>query len=123
MDAMIDIAMHNEISIEIPETCYSLENKKAAVLFPTVSKGTIETLEGIDCYCDKIVSAIPRCEVKDTLEWTYNVNQRLAEMDVLANDLDDLKKTLQEVQNNIKVLNEKGENMIYEYFDVNRIDG
>ena len=123
MDAMIDIATQNKISIEIPETCYSLEGKKAAVLFPTVSKGTIETLEGIDCYCDEIVSAIPRCEVKDTLEWTYNVNQRLAEMDVLANDLDDLKKTLQEVQNNIKVLNEKGENMIYEYFDVNRIDG
>lgn len=123
MDAMIDIAMQNKISIEIPETCYSLEGKKAAVLFPTVSKGTIETLEGIDCYCDEIVSAIPRCEVKDTLEWTYNVNQRLAEMDVLSNNLDDLKKTLQEVQNNIKVLNEKGENMIYEYFDVNRIDG
>lgn len=108
MDAMIDIAMQNKISIEIPETCYSLEGKKAAVLFPTVSKGTIETLEGIDCYCDEIVSAIPRCEVKDTLEWTYNVNQHLAEMDVLSNNLDDLKKTLQEVQNNIKVLNEKG---------------
>ena len=44
-------------------------------------------------------------------------------MDVLSNNLDDLKKTLQEVQNNIKVLNEKGENMIYEYFDVNRING
>ena len=44
-------------------------------------------------------------------------------MDVLSNDLDDLKNNLSKIQKNIKVLNEKGENMIYEYFDVNRIDG
>lgn len=64
-----------------------------------------------------------RCEVGDTLEWMYNVNQRLAEIDVLSNDLDDLKNTLSRIQKNIKVSDEKNQNMIYEYFDVERIDG
>lgn len=115
--------MGKEISIQIPKTCYSLEGKKAAVLFPTVCKGTIKTLEGIDSTDEEIISAIPRCEVGDTLEWTYNVNQRLAEIDVLSNDLDDLKNTLSRIQKNIKVLDEENQNMIYEYFDVERIDG
>lgn len=123
MDAMIDIAMGKEISIQIPKTCYSLEGKKAAVLFPTVCKGTIKTLEGIDSTDEEIISAIPRCEVGDTLEWTYNVNQRLAEIDVLSNNLDDLKNALSRIQKNIKVLDEENQNMIYEYFDVERIDG
>ena len=47
----------------------------------------------------------------------------MAEIDVLSNDLDDLKNALSRIQKNIKVLDEENQNMIYEYFDVERIDG
>jgi biotin carboxylase len=124
MRVMINFALYGKCGdIKLPEDGVWINQKRAAVLFPTVSAGIIGKLEGFKAIGDRlsVVSVLPRCEVGDTIGWTFNVEQRVSEIDIVANSTEELKKEIQYVQNILKVYDENGNDMIYSPFDVERI--
>ena len=65
---------------------------------------------------------MPRCKVNDTISWSYNVNQRFAEIDILADNFEELVEIMDYIQKNIYVEDENGDNMIFNLFDLSRIE-
>lgn len=124
MEAMIHFALDGNCGeTKLPEDGVMIKGKRAAVLFPTLSAGRIEKLEGFEKVKKdpSVVSLQPRCEAGDQIEWTYNVNQRMAEVDILCDTTEQLKKKVDDVQKTLKVLDSEGRNMTYQYFDTERI--
>lgn len=55
------------------------------------------------------------------ISWSYDVNQRMAEVDILCADTEDLKSEISKLQDSMLVFDELGNNMQYEKFSVDRI--
>lgn len=107
----------------ISEDLYALHGKKAAVLFPVMKAGVINSISGLEeLRANKSVFSVSqRHRVGDTVEFTYNVDQRFGEIDILASSLQELKVRIVEVQNTLSVKGLDGQEMIYSLFDVERI--
>ena len=69
-----------------------------------------------------VIAYLPRCKVGDTVSWSYNVNQRFAELDILTDTFEELVETMDRIQKHIFVEDENGENMIFNLFDLSRIE-
>lgn len=69
----------------------------------------------------KVVSLIPRCEIGSEIPWSYDVNQRMAEVDILCANTEELKTEISKLQDNMLVFDTQGNNMQYEKFSVDRI--
>ena len=107
----------------IPDSMYQLNGRKAAVLFPVLKAGQINNVIGLDRIesNEKVFSISRRHLIGDVIEWTHDVNQRYGEFDIIAENMDDLKVQIKEIQGTLKVLDADGKEMIYSHFDVNRI--
>lgn len=123
MEAMIHIALDgNCADMVLPEDGVWLNGNRAAVLFPTLKSGTIGQMSGFEADSDpEIVSLIPRCAVGDEILWSYDVNQRMAEVDIVCASTEKLKEKIGQVQDSLKVLSLDGRDMMYERFDTERI--
>ena len=124
MKAMIDIALSGKCDIENANDCYKLNNMISAVLYLNVRPGKIVNIKGDELIKNNpaVIAYLPRCKIGDTISWSYNVNQRFAELDILANSFDELVATMDLIQKNIFVEDENGENMIFNLFDLKRIE-
>lgn len=124
MKAMIDIALFGECKDFDASKCYKLNDKIAAVLYLNVRPGKIVNIVNEDIIKKNacVVAYLPRCKVGDTISWSYNVNQRFAEIDLLANSYDELVSTVDLIQKSIFVEDENSENMIFNLFDYTRIE-
>lgn len=94
-------------------------------LHSTIKNGTI----AYETPVDELVS-IPGVEyvtyrhvIGESVDMTYDVNQRVAEINILGKDINDTIRIIHEVQEKLTVLNQQGENMIFCEFDVNRLKG
>lgn len=58
-----------------------------------------------------------RHDIGDAIKMTYDVNQRVAEINIVKEDKEELVKSIISVQKEIKVLDENGNNMIFCQFD------
>lgn len=124
MEAMINFAIQGNCGdIKLPKDGVWIKEKRAAVLFPTLAAGIIKKIEGFDEVLkdENVVSLYPRCEVGEQIEWTFNVNQRMAEVDIVCDTTEELKKKIDDIQKLLIVSDVKNQNMIYQYFDVSRI--
>ena len=124
MKMMVSYALNGKMPInELPKDMYNLRGKRAAVLFPVIRAGVIADIKGVDVVrSDKrVFSYLQRHTVTGEVGWTYNVNQRFAEIDILASDTEDLKEAITSIQNSLSVRDTRNEEMLYEHFDVNRI--
>lgn len=123
MKAMIDIAISGKCNITLPSDGVYLKGKRAAILFPTVKAGTINHISGSNQVKNmkEVISYLPRYKEADVVEWSYNVNQRLCEIDILSDDTESLKDTLRLIEDTLKPFDQNLQNMMYEYFDVARI--
>lgn len=124
MEAMINFAIQGNCGdIKLPKDGVWIKEKRAAVLFPTLVAGIIKKIEGFDEVLkdENVVSLYPRCEVGEQIEWTFNVNQRMAEVDIVCDTTEELKKKIDDIQRLLIVSDVKNQNMIYQYFDVSRI--
>lgn len=123
MEAMIRFALSGECGKTVlPEDGVWLDGKRAAVLFPTLRAGTIKKMDGFEAWDDPdVISVIPRCKEGQHIQWTYDVNQRMAEVDMIAESTEILKKKIQEIQERFIVQDIDGKDMNYVSFDVNRI--
>lgn len=124
MEAMINFAIQGNCGdIKLPKDGVWIKEKRAAVLFPTLAAGIIKKIEGFDEVLkdENVVSLYPRCEVGEQIEWTFNVNQRMAEVDIVCDTTEELKKKIDDIQKLLIVSDVKNQNMTYQYFDVSRI--
>lgn len=110
-------------AVEIPDESVYLRGKKAAILFPTLSAGKVSKIKGLKELENnsKVYSIHPRYDVGDTVEWTYTTRQRLAEIDFLSEDMQDLRNTIRYFQKIIDVRDIEGNDMIYMPFDTERL--
>ena len=124
MKEMIYIAITGKCSnVILPKDGVFLNGQYAAIYFPTVKAGIINKIDGISNITTRedVISYLPRCSVNDEILWTYNVNQRFAEIDVLSKNKEELKDTINEIQKALDIRDINNNDMKYELFDVNRI--
>lgn len=121
MEMMIHFALEGSFrQTQIPADMYALNGKRAAVMFPVIKAGTITAVPELEKVMEnpRVFSYSQRHEVGDTVEWTYNVNQRFAEINVIGRDSGDLCTGITEIYRDLVVLDENGNNMVYDQFDV-----
>ncbi len=101
----------------------NINGKRAAVLFPTISAGTIDSICGLNNLesNSSVFGFSQRYKVGDQIGWSFDVNQRFGEIDFIADNTEALKNSINDVINEMKILNKEGENMVYAPFDVERI--
>lgn len=124
MKAMVYFALTGEMpEMELHNSNVCLEGKKGVVLFPALSAGTIQTVNGFDRIGkdSHVFSVQKRYGEGDRVEWTYTTRQRLAEIDLLCNDERDMKEAIKNVQSWLDVRDDAGRNMLYMPFDTERI--
>lgn len=91
-----------------------LNGKFSAVFFPTIQAGKIRKITGGKRISRQkyVYSCNLRYKEGDTVKWTYNVNQRIAEIDILGNSLIDVAKKIEAVKKMLVVMDDNGCNMI-----------
>ncbi len=120
MKLMVIYSLTGHITdIEFPTDGYALNGNKAVILMPTLTAGIIGKIEGLDklSCVDAIISVMQRYNVGDELSWTYNVNQRLAEIDILLDTSIELSETIRRIQSSYCIEDINGRDMIYASFD------
>lgn len=100
-----------------------LDGKVACILYPTIGAGKISEIKGIkQIEKDSSIYAFEcRYGVGDSVEWSFTTRQRLAEIVLLENNLNELNEKIRYIQQIIEVKDVNGENMIYKPFDVSRL--
>ena len=123
MRAMVQIAFTGKSDIVIPNDAVWLKDKRGSVLYITVGAGHIEKIIGTENVrsMPEVVSYLPRCMEGDTISWNYNVNQRLAEIDLLADDTESLLAAINKVNSSIFAYDENGKDLVFGRFDTNRV--
>lgn len=124
MKMMLTFALQGHFDRKsLPQDMFALNGKRAAVLFPVISAGTISAVNGVQAVKEdpRVFSYSQRHEVGESIGWTYNVNQRFAEIDVIGQNDTDLNDAINIIHSNLEVLNEHGCDMLYDKFDPSRI--
>ena len=126
MKLMVEYSLRSSFSIDrLPSDLHRLNGKRAAILFPTVSTGKIADVSGVEEIeaMPEVISYSQRHTIDGVIDWTFDVNQRMAEVVVLADNTKKLQEAVQKIQEKYQVFDEHGKNMIYAPFDVSRIEG
>ena len=126
MKIMIQYALTGKM--EIPdnlEDCYKLNGNISIQLLICAKPGTISVYEGFDELKNhpNVVSVSKRTKVGETVPASGNVQQRIAEVVVLAPDRDSIPSLVDYVYNNIKVLDENGVDMIVSKYNPYALGG
>ncbi len=126
MKMMVEFAFTGKISDAVlPEDGYHLCGKVIALLFTTVKPGKIIGIEGMEeiMALPDVVADFPKYYVGDEVPAAFNVNQRFNEMDIISNDVDALKQTIGFVYNNLRVIDENGDNLLFAKLNLDQIGG
>ncbi len=105
-------------NVMLPIDGASLQNNVAAVFFPVLKAGTIASIKGLENFRKNpnVVSCLTRYDVGDTIDWTYNVNQRYAEIDMVSKSVDGLKETIDSFYNQVQVKDSDNNDMFFDKF-------
>lgn len=100
-----------------------LNNHIGAVLFPVLNKGKIHSISGLDDFSNDchVVSCLTRYAEGDTVGMTCDVNQRFAEIDILGEDIQSLRNTIDSFYSTVEILDENGQGMYLDIFNPQRI--
>ena len=125
MKLMVEYSIKNSFSIDrLPGDLHDLNGKRAAILFPTVSPGKIAAVSGVREIEEmpEVISYTQRHTIDGIIDWTFDVNQRMAEIVVLADSTEKLQEAIRKIQQKYQVIDEHGNNIIYAPFNVSRIE-
>ncbi len=120
---MVELALTGKIAEDIlPDDMARLNGKTAAVLFPFMKAGNFTSLAGEEILRQdaRVFSYSLRHEPGSRVEWTYDVNQRLAEIDLIGADKEDLREAIKRIQTQLHALDQEGREMRFSPFDVYR---
>lgn len=116
----VEFALNGRIEpCELPADGAKLNGRRAAVLFPTITAGTIASVDGVEKLLDdpRVISYLHRHFAGETIGWSRDVNQRLSEIDILCDDLPSLMDTIRWIWDTLHVRGKSGEEMVIP-FDV-----
>jgi len=65
-----------------------------------------------------VISYLPRHFVGEEIGWTHDVNQRLAEIDLLCTDDEELKRMIVMIWDILRVQSDSGEQMLMPLIDL-----
>lgn len=121
MKLLIEFALTGCISSrELDEDTVYLKNYTIFTLHSTIQSGTISQItdknELLNIPGVAFVS-FRHC-VGEKIDFTGTVNQRVAEINILADAPETLRKTVTQVENTLKVLDEEGKDMVFDKFDI-----
>lgn len=119
-EALVYFALEGQMPrMELPEDGAHLKGKRAAVLFPTIRPGVVHDVSCLNrvSELDYVVSCLPRVTKGDKVKHCLDVNQRLAEIDLLAQNTLDLVEKVRKVNRMLVPLGEDKVSMILESFD------
>lgn len=107
----------------IPQNGAKLNGNIGVVLFPVLSGGRIKTIKGLDEYRSKpqVVSCLTRYEEGDEIGWTFDVNQRYAEIDILGNSLSEVKNIINSFYTEVQIEGDDGKSLFFDNFQTDRI--
>lgn len=125
MKLMVEYSLRNSFSIDrLPSDLHCLNGKRAAILFPTASPGKIAAVSGVEEIeaMPEVISYSQRHTIGGVVEWTFDVNQRVAEIVVLADNTQKLQEAIRKIQQKYQVIDEHGNDIVYAPFNVSRIE-
>lgn len=108
-----------------PQDGAKLKGNVAAVLFPVLRAGQIHSINGLTTFKKdgRVISCLTRYEEGNKLQWTYDVNQRYAEVDVLGTNMSDLSDAIDTFYEKVKIVDEWNNDMFFDKFNTNRLKG
>ena len=115
VELTIEFAMTGQIQLpEFPKNSMNLNGNRAAVLFPVLTEGTIDHIGGVQTLIEdpRVVSYLPRHFEGETLPWSADVNQRLAEIDILCQDEAERRKTIGWIWDTLDIRDTNGKQML-----------
>lgn len=122
MYPLIEFALTGEIKNTLQNISADdiwINGKIVAQVLPTLMKGTISKIEGVEEIRKHpaVVAFFARYKVGDIIKETHNVNQRFAEIDLVCQNGEEAAKTTEFIYNILKIYDENGEDMLVSKFD------
>ncbi len=124
MELLVTFALTGEMpEVKLDSNSAKLDGHYFALLFPTIKDGVITEINGLKELENNanFINIFPRYVLGDTVEMTYDIKQRFAEIDVLGKDKQDLISAIKKVQDALEIIDENGQNMCYAKFNTTLI--
>ncbi len=122
IEALIEFAVAGKISEQYKQmkNTERLNGKIAVDLLVALKPGKISVLEGLDTISShpKVVSLFAKMECGETVEPCHNVNQRLCEIDIVSDDVDEMREIINWIYATLDVRDELGNDMVASKFNV-----
>lgn len=124
MKMLVSLAAHGDYgkySELLHDKIAYLDGKHIFTLHSVIREGKISEITPKEhlLAIDGVKRVSFRHDIGDDIKMTYDVNQRVAEINIVKEDKEELVKSIISVQKKIKVLDENGNNMIFCQFDPN----
>lgn len=123
--ALVKYAIFGEMDIlDVSDPLCYLKGKRIIQLDPTLSPGTISKIEGIEEILNLpgVQYVSRRVDVGDMIRKTNDLRQRFGEICVLSDSVESQNSIVKRIQTLLRVTDERGENMIFNPFDITRIE-
>lgn len=122
---LIEFAFNGKFpeNFELPSDGAKLDGNLGAILFPVIGGGIIKELSGLEEYIMKpeIISCTTRYVEGDEIGWTYDVNQRFAEIDYLGQSIDEIKQLINSFYNDVSIVDDNNQSMFFDVFNTERL--
>lgn len=99
--------------VELDKNSVYLNGKKVEIVFPLISSGKIGRIDGLsDIKKDRrVMSVLERHKEGDEILWTYDINQRVCEVDILL-EKNEKQNIVKEIISKLQVVDTNGKNML-----------
>lgn len=106
-----------------PKKAYNLDGKKGCVLFPVLKPGIVKEIRGEKEFAtlQSTIAFTTRYNVGDEVPVAYNVNQRYAEIDMMADNILGISNLIKRFQKEVIITDQQNNLMLFDAFDTSRL--
>lgn len=119
--ALVEFALTGNVSEEYKamDRNAMLNGKIAVDLLVCIRPGTIKAVYGEEEIRNhpKVISMFTKYHAGDTIGMHYNVNQRFCEVDIVCNNKEEMRQTIDWVYETLRVVDVNGDNMVFSKLD------
>ncbi len=107
----------------LPDEGEKMKGKVASVFFPVLRGGEIKTILGVEEYksLSQTISFLTRYDELDVVPWSFDVNQRYAEIDILGSDINDVINSIKDFYRLVSVKDQWDKDMFFDKFNTNKL--
>lgn len=121
MKLLVEFAITGSIRChKLDDNTVYLKNRTIFTLHSTIRSGTISQITAKEdlLQIPGVAFASFRHSAGEKIEFTGTVNQRIAEINILADTPEVLREAVTQVEDTLKVLDEEGKDMVFDKFDI-----